>query len=121
MKRSMMQVYVNQGIEALKMYEHVFSTKANFVYFNDDQTLMHAELNVFGQVIALSERNTPAISGNTMQFCFQFKEDEKQVLQEIYARLAINATVHHPLGKTFYSDFMFDLVDAYGVAWCMFI
>ncbi len=51
----MMQVFVKESAKALAFYEKVFSVKVMCAYPNSDGTIHHAELDVYGQILAISE------------------------------------------------------------------
>lgn len=121
MIRSMMQVYVKNSHLALEMYEQAFQTKRTNLHTHSDNTILHAELNVFGQWVAISEAYVDVEIGNTMQFCLQFKVEDQRVIEHAYEFLKVGATITHPLDQTFYSPLMFSLIDRFGVSWCMFL
>ncbi|MDR7857888.1 hypothetical protein [Tissierella sp.] len=59
--------------DAVKLYQKASDAKVIREYTNDDGSYMHAELDVFGQILALSELGEEkSITGNTMQFCLHF-------------------------------------------------
>jgi PhnB protein len=70
MKRAMMQAYVKGSVEAVKLYQQAFNATLHNEVRNTDNTFLHAELDVCGHILALSETNDEKIPGNTMQFCF---------------------------------------------------
>lgn len=122
MKRTLFQVYVRGGSEALTLYERAFNAKARERYFHDDGTLYHSELDVYGQTLAVSEL-PPALkpeTGNAMQFCLHFGEGETAAAELAYETLKEGAEVYHPLGPCDYSPLMADLADRFGVRWCIF-
>ncbi len=122
MNRSMMQVYVKDSDKALEFYRDVFDAKVMCSYPNADGTLMHAELDVFGQIVALSELNEEnAVVGNTMMFCLDFGEGQEAIVKKIYTSIKDGAQMIYPLGKCDYSPLMADLIDKFGVRWCIFV
>lgn len=88
---------------------------------NDDGNYVHAEIDICGNIVAISEADEESLSGNTMQFCIQYNEDEKILLEKAYSILKKNGTLLHPLGECFYSSSMADFIDEYGVHWCLFL
>ncbi|MHB8063266.1 MAG: VOC family protein [Ruminiclostridium sp.] len=83
MLRSMMQVYVKGSAEAVQLYQKAFDATLVSEYKNDDGSYMHAEIDVFGQILALSEsREEKSITGNTMQFCLHFGEANKEFVEK---------------------------------------
>ena len=85
MLRSMFQVYVTGSDKAAEFYQKAFDAKLVCAYPNEDGTYMHAELDVYGQTLALSESNSKETdSGNTMQFCLHFGEGNADKVYRIY-------------------------------------
>ena len=121
MLRSMMQVFVKGSEEALEVYRRAFNAEVLCAYPYESGGYMHAELNAYGQVIAVSEIEEERVTGNTMMFCFHMGEGcEEQVLQA-YAVLKDGAEKIMPPGPCGYSSCQFTLVDKFGVYWCVFI
>ncbi len=121
MLRSMMQMYVKGSSEAVKLYQEAFDAKLVSEYKNDDGSYLHAELNAFGQILAISEASDERVPGNTMQFCFHFEESEIERVKHAYEVLKDGAEISYPLGESFFSKCMFGLIDKFGVNWCLFI
>jgi PhnB protein len=122
MYRSMMQVFVKGSEKALEFYQNAFDAKVMCSYPNSDGTLMHSELDVFGQIIAVSELNEEnAVIGNTMMFCLHFGEGKEAIVQKIYDSLKDGAKILYPLSKCDYSPLMADIIDKFGVRWCIFV
>jgi PhnB protein len=121
MRRSLLQVYLKNSREAALFYQEAFRTSLTNVHEDDDGQYIHAELNLFGQVLAISEAKFDLKTGNQMQFCLQFTKDEVKIVENAYEILKKDAKIDHPLGQIFYSPLMFSLIDQYGVNWCMFV
>lgn len=123
MYRSMMQVYVKESDKALKLYQKAFDAELTASYPNDDGTYMHAELDVYGQTLAISEarRDEERITGTTMQFCLHFGEGKEELVKKAYEVLEDSAKILYPLGSCSFSTLMVDLIDRYGVRWCLFV
>lgn len=123
MYRSMMQIYVNESDKAVELYQKAFDAELVIGYTNSDGTYMHAELNVYGQILAISEAliDEDRISGTTMQFCLHFGEGKEELVQKAYNVLKENAKIIYPLSSCTYSILMVDLIDKYGVRWCLFV
>ena len=121
MKRSMMQIYAEKSVEAWEYYKTVFPDAIETCcYLNEDGSIGHAEMVLFGQVIAIAQWEG-ASKGNAMQFCFHFEEAEKYVIDHAYDVLMAEGEVMHPLGPVDYSPHMTALTDKYGVNWCLFL
>jgi PhnB protein len=121
MERSMMQVYVKGSIGAMELYKRAFDAKTVCEYKNDDGSYMHGELDVYGQILALSESGEErCVTGNTMQFCLHFGQEKNTLVEKAVAILEEGAQVIQPLGPCSYSPCRVDLIDKYGVRWCIF-
>jgi len=121
MKRSMMQCYVNDSVKAVETYMNAFNAKLVSEYKNDDGSYLHAELDIEGQILALSHVDGQITIGNSMQFCLHYHEEESHKIKHAYDVLKINAVINDELGPCFYSDLMTDFVDEFGIHWCLFI
>lgn len=127
MKRCMLQAYVT-GVtgsdKAAEHYQKAFDASLVSSYLNEDGTYYHAELDVYGQILALSEAGIgegKLVTGATMQFCLQFGEGEEALLRKAYGVLKENADIRHALGACDFSPLMADLIDQFGVRWCLFV
>lgn len=121
MLRSMMQVFVKNSVEAVEVYRKAFNAELLCAYPYESGGYMHAELNAYGQVIAVSEIEETQVTGNTMMFCFHMGEGcEEQVLQA-FEVLKDSAEKIDPPGPCGFSSCKFNLVDKYGVYWCVFV
>ena len=123
MQRSMMQIYVNESDKAVELYQKAFDAELVASYMNSDGTYMHAELNVYGQILAISEaiKEEERVTGTTMQFCLQFGDGKEEIVQKVYNVLKDNAKIIYPLSSCTYSILMADLIDQYGIRWCLFV
>lgn len=121
MKRIMMQVYVKGSIEAVELYQKAFNATLKNSYKNDDGTFLHAELDVCGHTIALSESDDEKIPGNTMQFCFHYDKEQEEDVKKAYGVLEEGSQINHACGPCFYSPCMADFIDKFGVHWCLFV
>ena len=122
MHRSMIQVYVKRSDKALAFYKKAFDAKVAASYPQPDGTFYHAELDVYGQILALTELNdNEAAPGNTMQFCLHFGQGNEAVVRKIYGVLVEGADIRSPLGPCEFSPMMFGLIDKFGVNWCVFV
>ena len=123
MHRSMMQTYVTGSDIAVELYKKAFDAEVVASYPHSDGTYMHAELNLYGQILAISEalKDEERITGTTMQFCLHFGEGKEALVQKAYNILKESAEILYPLGPCEYSTLMVDLIDKYGVRWCIFV
>jgi len=121
MLRSMMQVFVKGSVEAVQLYQKAFDARLLCEYRHDDGSYMHAELDVYGQVLAvseLSEGNTA--TGNTMQFGLHFGEADKELVGRAFRAMEEGAHIVSPLGPCSFSSCMVAFIDRFGVSWCLF-
>lgn len=123
MHRSMMQIYVRGSDKAVELYQKAFDAKLVASYPHSDGTFMHAELNVYGQILAVSEalEDEEQITGTTMQFCLHFGKGKEELVLRAYNVLKDGAKILYPLSSCDYSELMVDLIDIYGVRWCIFV
>ena len=128
MKRSMMQAYVIKSNEAVALYQKAFNATMISSYLNDDGTFYHAELDIDGVILAVSERTTnyaiageSQITGNAMQFCLHYGEGNEEQVKTAYETLSVDAQILVPLAPTDYSLLMTDFIDKYGIRWCLFV
>jgi len=118
----MMQAYVKESGKAVEFYQKAFNAELVSSFPNPDGSYYHAELDIFGQIFALSESvSNKCIAGNTMQFCLHLGEDQEPQIQKIYEVLKGGADIRTPLGPCPYSPLMAALIDRYGIYWCIFL
>lgn len=81
MHKSMMQTYVNESGKVVELYQKAFNAELVASYTNSDGTYMYAELNVYGQILAISEalKDETRIIGTTMQFCLHLGEGKEEL------------------------------------------
>jgi PhnB protein len=126
-----MQVYVKRSDEAVALYQRAFNAPLVVAYPNDDGTYMHAELDVYGQILAIAETDYTAggtvengtqtvVTGNSMQFCLHFGSGCREKIDLAYETLREGGTCVRPLGDGGYSPYHFTLIDRFGVNWCVF-
>ncbi len=90
----------------------------------EDGSIIHAELNICGQSIAVGEiyhEKEETSSGNTMQFCMQFELGEEHIIERAFEKMKYEGKILKPLGSCFFSPLMTDIIDKYGVHWCLYI
>lgn len=127
MLRTLMQVYVKGSAEAVKLYQSAFDAALVSAYKNEDGSYYHSELDVYGQILAVAEASSsgtlsdePRASGTIMQFCLHFRKEEIDLVKKAYEKLKVNGQVLFPLGPCDYCECMADLIDPFGVRWCIF-
>ena len=120
MQRSIMEVLVKGSREAVELYQKAFRGKVLCKYPNEHGNYMYAEIDAYGQVIAISEIAEDTNHGNTMMFCIQFGKDGTEKMKNAYNVLKQDALECSPIGKCDYSPCQFELIDKFGVRWCVF-
>lgn len=126
MYRSMMQVFAKGSKEAVDFYKKAFNAEVLCAYEDGNGGYMHAELNAYGQIIAVSEIAEDVKSGNTMMFCFEMGDGNgngnAEQVKAAYEVLKEGAITCSPLTDSCgYSPLQFVCTDKYGVNWCIFI
>jgi PhnB protein len=118
----MLQVYVKRSDKAFEFYQKAFDAQPLCSYPRPDGTLYHSELDVDGQVLAVSElEDSETVTGNAMQFCLHFGAGKEAIVHKIYDVLKDGATIDFPLGPCEWSPLMASLIDQFGVFWCIFV
>ena len=128
MFRSILQIYVKGSDEAFEFYKKAFDAKVGFQDVDENGTVIHRELDVCGQAIAIGEANDTTqsggnrrIAGNTMQFCMQFGAGQEDKVRKAYEILVDSSEIITPFGELFFSPCGVELIDKYGVWWCLFV
>ena len=124
MYRSMFQTYVKGSAEAVRLYQEAFGAKLGYHVMGDGGVYYHAELDIEGQVLAVAEAagsEGERVTGNTMQLCLHYGEGGEGRVKKAYEVLQRDGEVLYPLGPCEFSSCMCDLIDAFGVRWCLFV
>ena len=127
MKSLITRQYQDIEYRALKFYRDAFDAKVLCSYPNSDGLLMHSELDVYGQILAVSElmeenqMGEKPETGNTMMFCLHFGSGKEATVQKIYDSLKDGAKFLSPLEKCDYSPLNAHIVDQFDVRWCIFV
>jgi PhnB protein len=128
MFRSILQIYVKGSDEAFEFYKKAFDVKIGFQDIDENGTVIHRELDVYGQAIAVGEAHDTIraggdsrITGNTMQFCIQFGEGQEDKVRRAYETLLDGSKIITPFGELLFSSCGVELIDKYGVWWCLFV
>lgn len=122
MKRILMQVYIKGSVEAVQLYQKAFGGTLGYHVKNKDGSYYHSELEVDGHIISVAECDQKEyVTGNTMQFCLEFGEGQEAAVQKAYEVLQERAQINVPLAPCEFSTCMTDLVDKFGVRWCLYV
>jgi PhnB protein len=118
----MFQIFVVGSDKAVEFYQRAFDAKLVAAYPKEDGTYMHAELDVYGQIFAVSESDSNESNpGNTMMLCLEFGKGNADKVYKAYEVLKEGAQPHEPVDvNSGYSEHQFALVDKFGVYWCIF-
>ena len=122
--------YVDGINEAVAFYQKVFDAKISEegTWKNDDGTY---EICAFeldnGTSFSLAERKGESAiegevnTGNIMQMCMLFKKEELPKLEKAYEMLKDGAKILCPLKPVEWTSHTCDLIDKYGLRWCLMI
>ena len=117
-----MQVFVKESAKALEFYRQAFDAAVLCCYPDSDGAIMHAELDVYGQIFAISEHpESVPITGNTMMFCLHFGDGKEDIVRKTYDVLKEDAIAVSPPAPCDYSTLQTVLTDKFGVWWCIFV
>ena len=119
LKRSMMQVYVVGSGEAVELYLKAFDARLQFPAQRQDR-YDHAELDICGQILAVSEASGHTI-GDNMQFCLEFHARDKDKVAKAYDILKEGAIKALPPDSCEWSPCAAGIIDKFGVNWCIYI
>jgi len=121
LKRVMFQLYITNCDEAIKFYQEAFDGKILCDHRNPDNSVAHAEMEAFGQIIAFTEWSKNKAFSMTMEFCFHFEKGQEAAIQKAYNVLKDGAMIWSALEEPCgYAECQFELIDKYGVFWCLF-
>lgn len=127
MFRTLLQIYVKGSNEAFEFYKRAFDAQIGYQDVDENGVVIHRELNVCGQAIAVGEANDTTraggekrITGNTMQFCIQFGEGQSDKVRKAYEILLEGSEIITPFGELGFCPCGVELIDKYGVWWCLF-
>lgn len=119
-----MQIYAKESGKAVELYLRAFNATLGYNIKSSQDTFYHAELDVCGHTLAVAEAFDGVdkrITGNTMQFCFHYGEGNEDSVKQAYELLKEGGEILFPLGPCEFSSLMTDLVDKFGVRWCLFV
>ena len=61
------------------------------------------------------------VTGNTMQFCIQLDKGQEERIRKACDMLADGGEVLTPFGELIWTPCGAELIDKYGVWWCLFV
>ena len=127
MLRSILQIYVKGSDEAFELYKKAFDAQTGYQDIDENGVVIYRELNVSGQAIAVGEADDGTragganrVTGNTMQFCIQFGEGQEDKVRKAYEVLGEGSEIITPFGELSFCPCGVELIDKYGVWWCLF-
>ncbi len=122
MLRSLFQCYVRDSLAACEAYRTAFGATQIAQTLSPEGVNVHTELDLGGQILAISELAGPeSVTGTTMELALQFRADEKDLVLRAFEALKPGAKVLFPPGPVFYSEYMTEFVDRFGIRWCLFV
>ena len=120
----MVQCYVKDADGANAREERAVDGKVLDLVRDPEGRVVHSELDVHGIILAVADRylynQEQDLPGNTMQFCLHFSKEEAALVEKAAAAMEEGGRVLFPLGPSFYCALMIDVIDPYGIRWCVF-
>ena len=123
MLRTLFQCYLRDSLAAVDAYRAAFGAKVVAQTLSPEGVNVHTELDLGGQILALSELPPGAepAAGTTMEIALHFRADEQDLILRAFDALKDGAIVMSPPGPVFYSELMTEFIDRFGVRWCLFV
>lgn len=122
MRRSLFQCYVRDSLSAVEAYRKAFGAEQVAQTLSPEGVNVHTELDLGGQILAVSELSgAEPVTGSTMEIGLHFRPEEKALVTQAFEVLKSGATVLFPPGPVFYSEYMTEFIDRFGVRWCLFV
>lgn len=130
MMRLEMFAYVDGLDEAVSFYQEVFDAKikADKTWRNDDGTY---EICAFefdnGTSFSIAERKGESAiegevnTGNIMQMYMEYKKEDSSKVEHAYELLKDGAKIISPLRAVEHTSHTCDLIDKYGLRWCLMV
>ena len=125
-----MWAYVDGLDEAVAFYQNVFDAKIKTegTWKNDDgiYEICAFELDD-GTSFSIAERKGESAiegevnTGNIMQLCMLYKKEDLPKLEQAYERLKDGANILTPLTSAAWTSHTCDLIDKYGLRWCLMV
>ncbi|MCL2375411.1 MAG: VOC family protein [Firmicutes bacterium] len=120
--------YVDGIDEAVAYYQKVFDAAIGENWKNKDGAYELCELKLSrGVSFWVAERKgVSAIegavnTGNIMQMCVRYDKSDVAKLEKAYKLLIEGANIIHPLQSAAWTSHSCDLIDKYGLRWCLMI
>ena len=118
MRRLLLQIYTKNREEAFAFYKDAFDAELGYCDRAEDGAVIHEELDICGQSIAVGERKDGAeqnIPGNTMQFCIQLDKGQEERIRKACDMLAEGGEVLMPFGKLIWTPCGAEIIPAAGL------
>ncbi|MCL2373877.1 MAG: hypothetical protein FWC65_01370 [Treponema sp.] len=122
--------YVDDLEKAVVFYQKAFDVKINEAgtFKNDDGTYEICAFDLGnGTSFSLAERKGESAiegevnTGNIMQMVMLYKKEDLPRLEKAYEILTVGAKVLHPLQSAAWTSHTCDLIDKYGLRWCLMV
>ena len=131
LKRAMTQLYFAHDRDdcgnAMGFYQDAFGGKKLSEHRADNGDIIHAEMDIFGQVFAFSEIVYTAkeiVRGNGTEFWFHFEKGQIDVGHRAYNVLKEGAAAIPKFSTDkddgFWDEWCFCVTDKYGITWGLF-
>ena len=103
--------------EAIKFYANVFNhqLKDTDVFRNEDGTILHAEIDVFGSKLMMADVASTGVLFQGFSFAINIADEAE--IRRIYQELSDGAEIQFPLGEIDFSKCYGALKDKFGVLW----
>ena len=109
-------LYVNNSIEAVKIYQDAFGLTLGYHVLNDDGTFFHSELDKDGKpMLSVVQSFAPAGTNNPVQLGVTF--DDKKELLHAFELLKKAGAVTMDLCELPWSPCAAEVVDKFGIRW----
>lgn len=114
----MIQLYVKNAAEAIEIYSNAFGGKLRSIDYTPEKKILHSELLISGQVLAIADTLETSITGTVFQIDVRMESEEE--VRKAYKTLEEDSQTNVPIGPVFFSPCMVDFIDKFGVRWCLF-
>jgi len=129
--KAYMCAYVTGSDKAVKLYQEAFDAVLSYSAQNEDGTFFMAVLDIQGQSAGVAERNNAnaaqfavqgeTVTGNVMQICLWYGEGNEDKITKAYEALKPGAKILIPPQSFDHTPLCVDLIDKFGVRWCLYI
>ncbi|WP_099205180.1 VOC family protein [Scatolibacter rhodanostii] len=102
--------------KAIEIYKQAFGANVMQLIYDDEDLVFHAELNIDGCRIILSDSEGESSSfGNSMSLIITF--DTADEVKRTFSLFEESCKIIHPIQKTDYSSCFVSFIDKFGIRW----